>query len=245
MRSSKQQVFSALTVTMLFAALAEGVNAPPSIPAGSLLHVKLNTTLTSKTNKSGDTFTGEITQPIVANGKEVVPKYSMVYGHVAFVKPSGRIKGTAQMRVVLDKVVTPDEDKEFLLPSSLDDSNNAPCAHVKDDEGTIQGCGKSKKSAAKDAAIVGGLGAAAGAEVGVASMGGCDPYYGCYPGTGPGLGTDIAYGAGIGAGTALLYNLFKHEKDIILVEGSELTFTVNRTSEAKDLPPPKDDATSP
>jgi len=236
MRGSKVKGLSVLTAMVLFAALAEGVKAPLSIPAGSLLHVKLNTTLTSKTNKSGDTFTGEIMQPIVANGKEVVPKYSMVYGHVAFVKPAGRIKGTAQMRVVVDKVVTPDEGKEFLLPSSLDDTNNAPCAHTKDEEGTIQGCGKSKKSAAKDAAIVGGLGAAAGAEVGVASMGGCDPYYGCYPGTGPGLGTDIAYGAGIGAGTALLYNLLKREKDIVLVEGSELTFVVNRTSEAKPLP---------
>jgi len=51
------------------------------------------------------------------------------------------------------------------------------------------------------------------------------------------MGADIGYGAAIGAGTALLYSLFKHEKDIVLVEGTELTFIVNRTTEAKDLPP--------
>ena len=49
---------------------------------------------------------------------------------------------------------------------------------------------------------------------------------------GAGMGTDIMYGAGIGAGTALIYSLFKHEKHIVLVEGTELTFTVNRTTTA-------------
>ena len=34
-----------------------------SIPAGSVLHMKLTTTLTSKTNKTGDPFTGQVTQP--------------------------------------------------------------------------------------------------------------------------------------------------------------------------------------
>jgi len=36
----------------------------------------------------------------------------------------------------------------------------------------------------------------------------------------------------------LIYSLLKHEKDIILVQGTELTFMVNRTTEGKDLPPP-------
>jgi hypothetical protein len=45
------------------------------------------------------------------------------------------------------------------------------------------------------------------------------------------------YGAGIGAGTALLYNLFRHEKHIILVQGTELTFVINRNVDA-DAPTP-------
>ena len=36
-------------------------------------------------------------------------------GHVAFVKPSRRFEGVARMRVVLDKVVTPDEDPPELI----------------------------------------------------------------------------------------------------------------------------------
>ena len=131
------------------AAFADETKAPKaglSIPAGSVLHMKLTTTLTSKTNKTGDPFTGQVTQPIAVDGKEVVPKYSEVFGHVAFVKPSKRVKGKALMRLVIDKVVTPDEDKQFLLPSTLDDSNNAPCAHTKDDEGTLEGAVKARRT---------------------------------------------------------------------------------------------------
>ena len=36
------------------------------LPAGSSLHVRLQTTLTSKTNKTGDKFTGYVEQPVVA-----------------------------------------------------------------------------------------------------------------------------------------------------------------------------------
>ena len=58
------------------------------------------------------------------------------------------------------------------------------------------------------------------------------------------MGTDVMYGAGIGAGTALIYSLLRHEKEVILIEGSDLTFVVNRSVEASqiaatpDSPPP-------
>ena len=231
-------------VYLATSAFADQANVPKqasSIPAGSVLHMKLTTTLTSKTNKSGDPFTGQVTQPIVVDGKEVVPKFSEVQGHVAFVKPSKRVKGKAQMRLVIDKVVTPDEDKEFLLPSTLDDSNNAPCAHTKDkdEEGTIEGCGKSKKDALEAAGIAGAMGAGAGATVGIGHEIDCEYYGMC---GGHSMGADIGYGAAIGAGTALIYSLFAHEKQIVLVQGTELTFIVNHTTEAKDLPPPPEEA---
>jgi hypothetical protein len=236
-------VLTALALGLACAFAENTTNVPKqadTIPAGSILHMKLTTTLTSKTNKSGDPFTGQVTQPIVVNGKEVVPKFSQVTGHVSFVKPSQRVKGKALMRLVVDKVVTPDEDKAFVLPSTLDDSNNAPCAHTKDkdEEGTLEGCGKSKKDALEAAGIAGAMGAGAGAQVGLGHEIECEYYGMC---GGHGIGADIGYGAAIGAGTALLYSLLKHEKQIVLVQGTELTFIVNRTTIGKDLPPPPPD----
>jgi hypothetical protein len=204
-------------------------NQPVVIPAGSILHVRLSSTLTSKTSKTGDKFTGMVTQPVVSGDKTLVPEGSMVEGHVSMVKPSGRVAGRASMRVVLDKVNTP-EDLNFNLAGSLQDLATSTCTKgIKDNEGTIEGCGKNKKGIAEGAAIVGGMGAAAGATIGVTQDEICR-FYGC-PGQNPNIGLDAAYGAGIGAGTVLLYSLFKHEKQVVLVSGSDLTFVVNHTVE--------------
>jgi hypothetical protein len=218
---------------LLPAALAGETKGPPApsqlIPAGSLLHVRLTCTLTSKTSKPGDPFTGVVTTPIVVDGKEVIAAGSSVEGHVAFVKQSGRVKGVAQMRVVLDDIITPD-DVKLALPAGLDDMNGGPCAKTgSDDEGTIKGCGKSKKDAAKDAAIGGAMGAGAGAMVGLGSEIDCEYYGNC---GGPGFGTALGAGAGIGAGTVLIYDLLKHEKHIVLVQGTTMTFVISRSVDA-------------
>lgn len=230
------------------ASTPSGHEAAPPIPAGTTLRVQLDTTLTDKTNKTGDKFTGEVTDPIVVNGKEVLPKYSTVDGHIAFLKPSGRMAGKAQMRLVLDTVTTPD-GIIYPLSGTLEQAQGGVCAHASntgktkaDEEGTITGCGKSKKSAAEAAAIAGGMGAGVGASIGMGKIMECEWYGYCPPG-GSGIGTDIGYGAGIGAGTALVYTLFKHEKHIVLVQGIDLTFTVNRTTMADKTPAP-DTATS-
>lgn len=203
--------------------------APQLIPAGSLLHVRLTCTITSKTNKAGDPFTGMVTSAVMVDGKELIAEGSTVEGHVAFVKPSGRVSGVAQMRIVLDDIITPDDIK-IALPAGLDDMGGASCAKATgDDEGTIKGCGKSKKDALKDAGIAGAIGAGAGSMVGLGSAIDCEYYGNC---GGPGIGTSIGLGAGIGAGTVLIYDLLKHEKHIILVQGTSMTFVISRSVDA-------------
>lgn len=207
------------------------------IAPGTILHVKLGTTITSKTNKPGDTFTGVVAQDVLSGSELLVPQGSMVSGHIAYVKRAGRIKAKAQMRIVLDSIITPEEQK-IQLSSTLEDAKGGVCGNTaSDEEGTIVGCGKSKKDAAKDAAIGAAIGAGAGASVGMGQEIECRYYGNC---GGPGMGGDILYGAGIGAGTALLYNLFKHQKEIILIQGTELTFVVNRTIETSRLSSPHD-----
>jgi len=242
-------VMMGLLAGMLLPALLVGetgeTKVPPqtsqTVPAGSLLHVRLTTTLTSKTSKTGDPFTGMVTQPITVDGKDVVEVGSQVEGHVAFVKPSERIKGVAQMRVVLDDIITTDDIK-LALPAGLDNMNGGPCAKTTgDEEGTIKGCGKNKKDAMKDAAIGGAMGAGAGAMVGLGSEIDCEYYGNC---GGPGFGTAIGAGAGIGAGTVLIYDLLKHEKHIILVQGTTMTFVINRSVDASTGKPLEETAST-
>lgn len=220
-----------LAVALPAWALASGTQV--LIPAGTILHVRLETTLTSKTSKSGDKFTGVVDQPVNAAGKEVVPQGSIVEGHVVFAKPSKRVKGVGEMRIVLDKITTPDNDN-YALNGTLEDAHGGPCAKTgSDDEGTVKGCGKSKKDVAKDAAIGGAMGAGIGATIGLGSEIDCSYFGNC---GGPEIGSSTLYGAGLGAATAVIYNLFKHEKQIVLVGGMHLTFVVNRSVDAEAPP---------
>jgi hypothetical protein len=222
-------ILAALSLASASSALSARAAENVTIPPGTVLHVKLQTTITSKTNKPGDTFTGMVTQDVLSGTETIVPQGSLVSGHVAYLKRSGRIKAKAQMRIVLDSITTP-EDQKIQLSSTLADSKGGVCGNApSDDEGTITGCGKSKKDAAKDAAIGGAIGAGAGAAVGLGSEIECQYYGNC---GGPGIATSTLYGAGIGAGTSLLYDFFKHQKEIVLLSGSELTFVVNRTLDA-------------
>jgi len=220
-----------MTALAVSSAFAEDPAQPPILPAGSLLRVRLKTTLSDKTNKQGDTFTAMVYDPLVANGEEIIPAGSMLHGHIAFVKESGRVKGVAEMRLVADSIVLPEEELRYNLNATLEDAQGADCQKVdsSSEEGVIKGCGKTGKKILKNAAIGTGVGAAGGLMVGLATRGGCDYYYGCWPSSGPGVGASVLYGAGIGAGTSLIYSLFKHNKHIILVQGAELTFVINRS----------------
>ena len=253
MRTALKALLTGLLIAAVFPALASATDnstdtaanaaatptAPAAepggllLPAGSTLHVRLRTTLTSKTNKTGDKFSGYVEQPVSVNGKDIVPVGSLVDGHVVFVQNAKRVKGVGQMRIVLDDVTTENGD-EFTLNGSLEDAQGSPCAKAgNDDEGTIKGCGKSKKDALKGAAIGGAMGAGAGATVGMGHEIDCQYFGNC---GGPSFGADIGYGAAIGATAALVYNVFKHEKPLVLIEGTHLTFVVNRSVAATKMP---------
>lgn len=222
---------TALALAAAFSILSASAADTPVIAPGTVLHVKLRTTITSKTNAVGDTFAGMVAQDVLSGTEVIVPQGSMVTGHVAFLKPAGRIKAKAEMRIVLDSITTP-EDQTIKLSSTLEDSKGGVCGNASgDEEGTIKGCGKSKKDAAKDAAMGGMIGAGAGATVGMGGAIECRYYGNC---GGPGIVSGTLYGAGIGAGTALLFNLFKKQKEIILISGTELTFVVSRTVDASN-----------
>lgn len=225
------RILAIVTCLAVVPAFADDPVQHPILPAGSLLRVRLKTTLSDKTNKQGDKFTAMIYDPLITNGEEVIPAGSILYGHVAFVKESGRVKGVAEMRLVADRIVLPEDELRYDLNATLEDAQGADCQKVdsSSEEGTIKGCGKTAKKVLRNAAIGSGVGAAGGLMVGLAGRGGCDYYYGCYPSSGPGVGASVLYGAAIGAGTSLIYSLFKHNKHVILVQGAELTFVINRS----------------
>jgi type IV secretion system protein VirB10 len=183
-----------------------------TLPGGSELHVQLITTLSSKTNDTGDLWMGKVVEPIFGKGGEIVPEGSTVDGHIAYVKTPGRVKGKGEMRLIVDSISTPDTSK-YNIVASLKEAQGTK---VKDEEGTMQGPGKDEKGTAVET----GVGAAAGAGVGAIAHG----------------GTGALYGMGIGAMAALAHGLLKKGKDIVLPQGTEMTFVISRDTTAKKVP---------
>jgi hypothetical protein len=198
---------AAMAAAVLFAStLLSGASASqPVIPSGSQIDVKLTTTVSSSANQQGDPFLAEVEQPIFAGGQEIIHAGSTLRGHVAFVKPPGRAKGKAEMRLVADSIITKD-GKQYVFTGQLAGLTSDNGVKMNGKEGTLQGPGKSKKTAAKDS----GIGAAVGAGVGALGDG----------------GTGALYGAGIGAVAMAIRSLAKHHKDVVLEAGTDLTFVL-------------------
>lgn len=197
-----------LVAACLLPALALAQENKVSIAAGTTVETTLRTLLTSKTSEEGDPFSAEVVEPIFSGGQQVIPAGATLEGHVAFVKPPGRVKGKGEMRLVADRITTQD-GLEFNLSAGLQNAKGAAGAKVTGEEGTLQGPGKSAKGAAKEA----GVGAAIGAGAGAIADG----------------GTGALYGLGAGAITGIVHSILKHHKDLVLPQGTDLTFEIPRT----------------
>jgi hypothetical protein len=74
---------------------------PVVIPAGTVLTVRLQQALGSKTSNVGDRFDATLAEPVVVGGKAVAPAGSSASGTVTEAHPAGRFKGAATLGVAL------------------------------------------------------------------------------------------------------------------------------------------------
>jgi hypothetical protein len=136
---------------------------PPTVtlPAGTMIPVRLTEWLSSDRNQSGDQFSATLEQPLVANGWVVAARGQIVTGRVAQAKKAGRVSGVSQLGVELSELTLVDGQvlpvRTQLLQSSAGTSNGRDAAAV----ATTTGLG-----AAIGAAAEGGEGAAIGAGAG-------------------------------------------------------------------------------
>lgn len=79
-----------------------------TIPAGTILTIRTIQALSSKSNSTGDTFTGTLDQPLVLEDMVIAERGSKVEGKVTEVTESGRVKGVAQIAITLTKINTSD-----------------------------------------------------------------------------------------------------------------------------------------
>lgn len=204
-----------LVVSCLFLAtmLAAQNNGP--VPAGTVLMVKLDTTLATFSNRVGDPFHGSVTQPIVVDGKTLIPAGAGVEGRVIRVVEPRRIHGKPTIGILPEAVVLPTGER-YYLDATLTDTS-IPGTDV-NNEGQFKGSGHDRKDT-----LVQSGGTAGGMVVG-GLVGGP---------------VGVLVGGAIGAGATTARWLAKH-RSATLPAGTLLTLELNRpltmTNEAAPTP---------
>lgn len=183
--------------------IAAAQTASP-VPAGTALMVKLETTLATFSNKAGDPFQARLMQPVVLNGKTLIPAGAMVEGRVTRVSEPRRISGKPTIGILPEALILP-TGEHFFLDATLVDTNAGSGTDV-NQEGQFKGSGHDRR----DQIQIGG-GTAGGMLIG--------GIIGGPPG--------ILVGGLVGAGSTSALWLTKH-RSATLTAGTELTLELNR-----------------
>jgi hypothetical protein len=91
---------------------------PPAtltIPAGTVLSVRINEYLSSDRNQVGDRVTATLQQPVVVNGYVVARRGQMLVGQVEAAQKAGRVTGTSQLGIELTDLTTADGQSRPIL----------------------------------------------------------------------------------------------------------------------------------
>ncbi len=176
-----------------------------TVPANTVIRVRMDSQLNSKTARTGDRFSATVTEPVYGgeSGLEVIPVGSKVWGRVTTVRRAGR-RTPGQINVSFNQVQLPTGVRHTIngsLSSLQADDVNA------DNEGAVSGRGNRKR----DAVFIGG-GAATGAIIGAIAGGG----------KGAAIGAILGGAAGTGA------RVYEKEQEAEVKSGTEFGVILNR-----------------
>ncbi|MGA7686026.1 MAG: hypothetical protein WCC32_08785 [Terriglobales bacterium] len=129
-----------LASSLLIAAL--GV-AQTSLPTGTAVKMKLDTTLATFSSKAGDPFSARVTEPVVMDGKTVIPVGTTVEGRVTKSTEPRRIAGKPTIAIFPENLVLPSGER-FMLNATLIDTDRGHGTDV-NTEGQYKGAGHDGK----------------------------------------------------------------------------------------------------
>jgi hypothetical protein len=186
-----------LTGVLMASALLLASTEKFLVPNDTALRIRLDDTLTSVDSKVGDPFSATV----VDQGEY---RNTRVYGHIAQIDMSGRVKGHTSMLLRFDRFVVSD-GRRAPIHAEIVELYHAPSGENVDVEGAIESGGRGRKTVEHTA-----IGAGAGALLG-----------GIFGG-GKGAGTGSIIGGVGGLGTTAFHG---HQK-ITLSSGQEMLIRI-------------------
>jgi hypothetical protein len=119
--------------------MASFAGAQTSLPTGTAVKMKLDTTLATFSSKAGDPFSARVVEPVVMDGKTVIPVGTTVEGRVTKSTEPRRIAGKPTIAIFPENLILPDGQR-FMLNATLVDTNRGRGTDV-DTEGQYKGAG--------------------------------------------------------------------------------------------------------
>lgn len=108
-----------LTVALALAATTLANRPDPvMVPAETPIRVTLSQALASDQSASGDHFDATVSEPVVVEGKTVIPQGARVEGFVVEARPSGRLMGRARLHLALRAVEVDGQNYEIRTAAS-------------------------------------------------------------------------------------------------------------------------------
>ena len=75
-----------------------------TVPEATPIHVTLDQAVASDRNRPGDHFEATVSEPVIIDGKTVIPRGAYAEGLVVDAQHSGRLKGRARLQLALESV---------------------------------------------------------------------------------------------------------------------------------------------
>lgn len=145
-----------------------------TIPAGTLLTVRLREALSSARNSNGDTFSATLDQPLIIDGFVLAERGATARGHIVDLARAGRVKGRSLLALELKSLTTSDGQKLDLDTDTFRREGESGVRKDATKAGVMAGIGAAIGAIAgggKGAAIGAGVGGAAGAGTVLATRG--------------------------------------------------------------------------
>lgn len=89
-----------------------------TVPEATPIHVTLDQAVTSDQNRPGDHFDATVSEPVIIDGKTVIPKGASAEGLVVDARQSGRLKGRARLQLALESVAVNGQNYNVRTTSS-------------------------------------------------------------------------------------------------------------------------------
>lgn len=176
------------------------------VPADTVVRMRLNQGISSRTAQKGDTFTASVVAPVVIENKVVIPEGSTVHGRVTEVTRAER-RSNGTIAVAFHQIELPSQERVEIHGSLTSLQDEKGQNQSVGQEGEVEG----KSTAKRNVVFIGG-GAGVGALIGAVAGGG----------KGAGIG------AALGAGLGTLGTLLSEGNEVEVASGTEIAMILDR-----------------